>query len=71
MSDLFKPKGGFDLVSPGFLNDTSPNPASPEGIGNITLLDASPRDPKGPWSDTGGDSDENDNTAYGSIRIPP
>jgi hypothetical protein len=68
MSDPYRPKGGFDLLSPGFLNDTPPDPASPGGIGKITLLDASPRDPAA-WSDRSRDQDENDNTAYGSIRI--
>ncbi len=69
MSDPFRPKGGFDLVFHDFLSDVSPNPSFPERVGEITLRDAIPRDPRGPWF--GGDLDQNDNTAYGSIHIPP
>ncbi|MGH8654476.1 MAG: hypothetical protein ACREYE_20940 [Gammaproteobacteria bacterium] len=71
MSDPFRPKGGFDLVFDDFLSDLSPNPSCPERVGEITLRDAIPRDPRGPWFETGGDPDQNDNTAYGSIHIPP
>lgn len=70
MSVPYQRKSGFDFFTPRFSIDLSLDDPLPGGLGKATHHDASARESRSASFDLD-DPSQNDNTAYGSIHIPP